>query len=494
MRSGDGRGRPVGRGAPLPALSGQHKHPMHRPPALYASATTGGAQAASGAGRSAGRNGMDSLQGIDEGTDHSDPSGAVDAVGTDERRMHVRAYNAWVSLLRDQPLPSIADLDPAASGDFGPHSVLLDFIEDPGNPRVEWLGTELRAQCGTDKPIATVADVPRGSLLSRLTDHRLQIIANRAPIGFEAEFTDERDLLTLYRGILLPFTSDGSTIDFIYGVINWKEAPAIDPANGPIPFAGLATADMPAAPVWADGPNASPAPLGIGRPVPSGYGAPDGFDEEEDDASYTAGAQQEEPMPADEESLADHLAAARETAQLVRSAEGRSRTCLYRALGLAYDFSLAVDHREADYFELLEDAGIRMQPRAPMIALVKLIFGDGGDKARLTEFAAALAYARRMDVELGGFATLIERHPGGLRAIVQEERDARRPVPRRDRGDVARAALRKAEARAIVRIAAGEGEFVLLMARREPDGSLAVIAPVPEDAPLLDRAVRRITS
>jgi hypothetical protein len=34
--------------------------------------------------------------------------------------------------------------------------------------------------------------VPSRSLLSRLTDHYLQIIANSAPIGFEAEFVGQR--------------------------------------------------------------------------------------------------------------------------------------------------------------------------------------------------------------------------------------------------------------------------------------------------------------
>ncbi|RYG99975.1 MAG: hypothetical protein EON58_01850, partial [Alphaproteobacteria bacterium] len=55
-------------------------------------------------------------------------------IGTDERRMHVRAYNHWVSLLHGRPYPSIENLDPENIADFGPHSVLLDFskgIDDP---------------------------------------------------------------------------------------------------------------------------------------------------------------------------------------------------------------------------------------------------------------------------------------------------------------------------------------------------------------------------
>ena len=73
------------------------------------------------------------------------------------------------------------------------------------------------------KPRSQAANTSGRSLLSRLTDHYLQIIANRAPIGFEAEFVNDRGVTIMYRGILLPFSSDDDTIDFIMGVINWKE-------------------------------------------------------------------------------------------------------------------------------------------------------------------------------------------------------------------------------------------------------------------------------
>ena len=59
-----------------------------------------------------------------------DDDGGVETplnVGTDERRMHVRAYNYWVSLLDGRAYPAIEDLDPASMDDFGPNSVLLDF-------------------------------------------------------------------------------------------------------------------------------------------------------------------------------------------------------------------------------------------------------------------------------------------------------------------------------------------------------------------------------
>jgi len=152
--------------------------------------------------------------------------GAVEApspVGQDERRMQVRAYNFWAGLLADRNFPSIEDLDPDALPDFGPYSVLLDFTAGIEDPAIPFLGDKLAGECGTQGEIHTLADVPSRSLLSRITDHYMQILANQAPIGFEAEFVNQRGQTILYRGILLPFSSDDDTIDFIYGVINWKE-------------------------------------------------------------------------------------------------------------------------------------------------------------------------------------------------------------------------------------------------------------------------------
>ena len=108
-------------------------------------------------------------------------------IGIDERRMHVRAYNYWVSLLDGRPYPSIRDLEPQNLDDFGPHSVLLDFTAGSENPAVPFIGRALREECALGDEIRTIADVPPRSLLSRLTDHYLQIIVNCAPIGFEAD-------------------------------------------------------------------------------------------------------------------------------------------------------------------------------------------------------------------------------------------------------------------------------------------------------------------
>ena len=120
------------------------------------------------------------------------PTDPPSAIGTDERRMHVRAYNYWVSLLDGRDLSVDRGSRPANISDFGPNSVLLDFTAGRENPAMPYIGTAIRDECGLDEDIQHIDEVPSRSLLSRLTDHYLQIIANRAPIGFEAEFVNQR--------------------------------------------------------------------------------------------------------------------------------------------------------------------------------------------------------------------------------------------------------------------------------------------------------------
>ena len=427
---------------------------------------------------------MDSMRAIDRGDDdhaYVDDC-AVEpppAIGTDERRMHVRAYNYWVSLLHGRAYPSIEDLDPASIDDFGPHSVLLDFTGGIDNPAIAWLGRSLREECDLGHEIRTIAEVPSRSLLSRLTDHFLQIIANRAPIGFEAEFVSTRGRNTMYRGILMPFSSDAESIDFIYGVINWKEVVEDGIATGLAGEFDRAIRQAPrpivpaAVPVWADGPNAQPL---IGEPIDYDFGDP------------------EDDLPGEDAGLHDWLAIARDSAEAALHSDGRSRAALYAALGRAYDFALVAEDHPDDYAEILADAGLTAQARAPMTPIVKLVFGIGYDKTRLTEYAAALAHGLRKRVPAGGLVALLDAQAGGLKGVVKAERLLRAPAIRPDRTEIAREKLRALSARASIAIDSDGAEFVLLVARRAADGSLSVLAPVSGDAVLVDRAVRSVAA
>lgn len=344
----------------------------------------------------------------------------VVSVGTDERRMHVRAYNYWVSLLGGRPCPLIDSLDPAGIADFGPNSVLLDFTGGQGDAEIRFLGHALREESGTDSSIVRLSQVPPRSLLSRLTDHYLQIIANRAPIGFEAEFVGHRGFPMLYRGILMPFSSDGETIDYLYGVINWKEV--VDPALQSQLAAELSQSRriaprrslIASAAAWADGPSAPIAPV-----------------------SATA-------------SLAERLVATRRTIE--------AAPALPDALSSAYDFLIASERDPGGYAAMLAGAGLVVDPRTPVEALVALLFG-----AASAGHSRLLARAHRAGVGEGEFIEWIERTGAQPAAAAPS---------------------------VVVPIAPGHARHILLLARAVDTGSVEILGRVDADPAFVEAAVR----
>jgi hypothetical protein len=500
------------------------------------------------------------------------PPSLIDA---DERRMQVRAYNHWASLLEARNFPLIDDLEPANLPDFGPYSVLLDFSAGIENPGIAYLGDKLALECGADGTFQTLADVPPRSLLSRITDHYMQILANQAPIGFEAEFVNQRGATILYRGILLPFSSDDDTIDFIYGVINWKEMADQQTADALLLEIDQALDDEETAEAdadeawaaetaprtddaltdWADGPaadldnsftpsasepddvldlvdeaeegeeydeadetdeTASPA-AEVARPrfgslLDLAYSAPspigsDADDDDDDNGGFASIAsvlpsalpQAAADLPAAEMNLADWLASAREFAEEARYGEERTRDALYEAIGRAYDFSLAAANEPEAFAELLADAGLPMQDRAPLTPVVKLVFGFDYDKTRLTEYAAALAHAHRLGLEQGTLAGFLRAAEGGLKGVLQAERALRReesgkPAAAASDGPRSRIAkkLRAVAPQGFDAIPAEGPEFALVMLRRLPGGAVVVVGEVPEDAALVERAAKKL--
>lgn len=528
-----------------------------------------------------------------------------EAIGQDERRMQVRAYNHWASLLGDSLFPHIEDLDPANLPDFGPHSVLLDFTHGIDNPGVQFLGDKLAAECSAQGVITRLSDVPPRSLLSRITDHYMQILANQAPIGFEAEFVNHAGIAILYRGILLPFSSNGETIDYIYGVINWKEmadqltadellleidqalelGSDLELAVEPAPRAAEPVtewADSPAhegdadsfaqdyGDVSVDGPAAGDEDDDAVLPDFSQYGLDDdeeydedegegdlpGYnfasladyieapakkaidltglepaplveDEIEDEYSFTPHqepapefAPAPPPMPApvpevpraapmfvpqdfavdlaDDASLHDCLADARDLARAADSTEDRSRSALYAAVSRAYDFSLAAAAAPDDYAELIADAGLSVQERAPMTPVVKLVFGHDYDKTRLTEYAAVLSHAHRLRLAHGALAGFLAEAEGGVKAIVKAERRLRREEqgkPVEEPGAVREAlaqALRALEAITLEELDGAGPEFALVLIRRDEIGCAEILAELPEDVAQIERAARKL--
>lgn len=447
---------------------------------------------------------MDTLRGFDRdaaeaeldlsGFEDDAPSEPPPVVGQDERRMQVRAYNYWASLLGEHSFPPVASLLAGHYPDFADNLVLLHFDDGIEDPAITFLGTKLADECGTESSIERLSQVPGRSLLSRITDHYMQIIANQAPIGFEAEFVNHFGRTILYRGILLPFSSDGTRIDYIMGAINWKEL--ADQATTDELLLEIGQA-LDAAPIkaqprrplieptdaWADGPASLDADA---FPEPA-------FGLDDDILPLPASAAADD----EPEALADWLASARELALVANSSEDRTRSALYAAIGRAWDFALAAQAEPEEFAELLEDAGLTMQERAPMTPVVKLVFGADYDKTRLTEYATALTHAQRIGLGRGKLGAYLSEAAGGLKGVINAERRLRREEAGKalaKRGPEALVhSLRALPPRKVTEIAPPEGaEFALVVVRRLENGEIVALGEVHDDAALFERAARHL--
>ena len=239
----------------------------------------------------------------------------------------------------------------------------------------------------------------------------------------------------------------------------------------------------PVTPIWADGPVAAndyaQAPI-------SDDGDEDGHANEDGPLDLAGMESPDEDAP-----LAEWLALARDGAEMVRASEARSHAALYRAIGLAYDFALVAQARPDDYAQLLRDAGVKVQARSAMTAIIKLVFGTGYDKTRITEYATALDHGWAAGMGVGTLADYLSHYAGGLKALVRDERALRRAeAPARpDRRQTARSAMKAAAVLDPMAVATDEDGLAIVIARREADGTLALVGALPQGSDLGARVI-----
>lgn len=140
-----------------------------------------------------------------------------------ERRLHITVFNQWQSLLTDGPYPKPGDMKERLHDEARDHSFIIDLTPDFAKASLNFVGGKLEAEHGGEDSLVgkKISELGHYSIINRLANHFMEVLSNRAPLGFEAEFDRPGGLSVAYRGILLPLSEDGEVIDFILGVIGW---------------------------------------------------------------------------------------------------------------------------------------------------------------------------------------------------------------------------------------------------------------------------------
>jgi hypothetical protein len=137
-----------------------------------------------------------------------------------ERRLNRRALLYWRSIGGGKGLVAVDRFDPQALEDCSSHGFMLD-LRDLAAPLVCHVGPVLHEEADiTHLPVA-LADVPPRSLVGQFGRRWEEVLSQQQPVTAEYEFTTASYRI-FCRGVLLPLSSDGQTIDHVYGVISWK--------------------------------------------------------------------------------------------------------------------------------------------------------------------------------------------------------------------------------------------------------------------------------
>ncbi|MBK5910823.1 hypothetical protein CCR85_04865 [Rhodothalassium salexigens] len=139
-----------------------------------------------------------------------------------EKRLHIRAFRYWESLLGQAALPVAPDTADADFAPFADHYCRIDLTGD--GDRIVATGAKLAAVSGGTYAGWTPASVPDELLLGRVLRHFDEVLEAAAPVGLDAELDLDTDLVLPFRAILLPFADPSMALATVIAVVSWKEA------------------------------------------------------------------------------------------------------------------------------------------------------------------------------------------------------------------------------------------------------------------------------
>jgi len=362
---------------------------------------------------------------------------------TDERRLHLQAFDYWHALKSQRDYPLFSELRAEDLNPFKDSSLLLEFNQN--GTAVRFLGESVGEL--VDAPLKVgnyLADFPDSDFSRALLDQ----FSKEEARAQAAEFEFLENHLSC-RGVMLPFSRDGSGPHFVLLVASFRKHAQTD-------------------------------------------------DTHISAVSETVGTTKNPTKGESSNVLSGLLSAGKRAADGIAHMDNGNRTSLYVALASALNlFERATRNPEA-YNSLLREHGVRSQARAPYTPILKLVFGAGYDKTRLTEYAAALSFAVRMGETSANFVEFLKATPGGIKGCVQQERAFKRGAdgtPTHARQVEAESILRRMPATALADIApiAPAEEFCVLLARRG-DGVLEVLGQAEIPNSTLDAAIRKMAS
>jgi hypothetical protein len=158
------------------------------------------------------------MKAVDDATAAEALLSVFEDIAASERRKHATVYNYWLSIRGDRHFPPIRDLDPLEISDAGPFSVLMELIGGGEDADIRHLGQAIKGGVKAER----ISEAPNPSLLSCIMKQLTVVSSKRQALAFEDEFSAD-GASTRCWVTLLPFSSTGTYVDYVYGFVTLAE-------------------------------------------------------------------------------------------------------------------------------------------------------------------------------------------------------------------------------------------------------------------------------
>ena len=150
---------------------------------------------------------------------------AFKTIDASEKEKHEAVLNYWLSIRGNRELPPLRDLDPLEISDAAGCSVLLELIGGGEDAEVRHLGEQLKHQGDVEK----ISQAARNSVLSSIARKLSLVAISRNFLAFEDEYKADDGPVRCWV-TLLPLSSAGAWVDYVYAFVSFGPADAAQPA------------------------------------------------------------------------------------------------------------------------------------------------------------------------------------------------------------------------------------------------------------------------
>ena len=135
-----------------------------------------------------------------------------------------KLYSFWIEKRKAGRLPGRADFDPFSFPDLLPWIILHDVISVDGRRRIRIRveGTEVTKLFGTHRSGKWLEEVFQADDAERIQQAYDTVVDTREPQTWRTHATLPSGDVQYYTRLLMPLASDGSTVDRLFGMLEFE--------------------------------------------------------------------------------------------------------------------------------------------------------------------------------------------------------------------------------------------------------------------------------